>query len=733
MASSDYNELFSSLPQKALLLKFSDGTIITNDKIVSESLELEESLCSDTNLKYGSCESDRFSIRVVNDEISFKDLWVDVYMFIKENDGVLATNDDKKFITDQSQHFKVVEGTNGKLGRFKVKSDKPTGDRVYRDLECYDAMQDLINVDVAAWYNGLTFPISLKNFRDSLFQYLDFRQVETTLINDSYSIKGGYTTNSLSSRDVLASICEINGVFGHINRDGKFDYVSLPSSDTVTLEWYHRGTGKYEDYETESITKVISYTADGTVGCEVGVDGNTYTFENNLIVYGDEGSAAQITALTNLLNQIKDFTYRPFSVRTYGNPLMELGTNLVVNTHRQTVNSFVMNRFLSGIQSMKDEYYAYGDKAYPEEINRIKTIIERTAGKTASIEANINEMNSEIVLKVDANGNIGTATLKSNGSVSSFDINVDSIKFKANSTMNLSTARLSISSTNFSVDTAGNVTATALTLNGGSINLNNVFKVTSAGALTATSGNIGGITINSANGLLASSSNGAVAIYPTGMVYVTNSDESKTLTLSSGGLVAGIAGSGSSASIDISGSGIIMNDGGGGMFWLKGPSSGARINFEVSGSGSNARFSNLSVTGTKSRIVETEDYGDRLLYCYETPTPLFGDIGEGVIAEDGKCYIWLDSVFAQTINSNGYQVFLQKYGEGECYVTERTANYFVVEGYSGLAFGWEIKAKQSDYEMNRLDKFVETPSISNDYGEDAIKHIDEVLKEREVA
>lgn len=684
MASSDYNELFSSLPQKALLLKFSDGTIITNDKIVSESLELEESLCSDTKLKYGSCESSRFSIRVVNDEISFKDLWVDVYMFIKENDGVLATNDNKKFITNQSQHFKVVEGTNGKLGRFKVKSDKPTGDRVYRDLECYDAMQDLINVDVAAWYNGLTFPISLKNFRDSLFQYLDFRQVETTLINDSYSIKGGYTTNSLSSRDVLASICEINGVFGHINRDGRFDYVSLPSSDTVTLEWYHRGTGSYEDYETENITKVISYAADGTVGCEVGVDGNTYTFENNLIVYGDEGSAAQTTALTNLLNQIKDFTYRPFSVRTYGNPLMDLGTNLIVNTHRQTVNSFVMNRFLSGIQSMKDEYYAYGDKVYPEEINRIKTIIERTAGKTASIEANINEMNSEIVLKVDANGNIGTATLKSNGSVSSFDINVDSIKFKANSTMNLSTARLSISSTNFSVDTAGNVTATALTLNGGSINLNNVFKVTSAGAvsasdITATGGKVGNYTIN--NGALKSQSRySKVELYP---AYIYLEDASTNLNIQPN---------------------------------------------QIAGRGTN-----IVTTGTKNRLVETTDYGDRLLYCYETPSPMFGDVGEGVIAEDGKCYIWLDSVFAQTINSDGYQVFLQKYGQGECYVTERKSNYFVVEGDSGLAFGWEIKARQSDFDMRRLETYDDWEIENTDYGKLSIEHLDSIRKEREVA
>ena len=689
MASSDYNELFSSLPQKALLLKFSDGTIITNDKIVSESLELEESLCSDTNLKYGSCESGRFSIRVVNDEISFKDLWVDVYMFIKENDGVLATNDDKKFITDQSQHFKVVEGTNGKLGRFKVKSDKPTGDRVYRDLECYDAMQDLINVDVAAWYNGLTFPISLKNFRDSLFQYLDFRQIETTLINDSYSIKGGYTTNSLSSRDVLASICEINGVFGHINRDGKFDYVSLPSSDTVTLEWYHRGTGKYEDYETENITKVISYTADGTVGCEVGVDGNTYTFENNLIVYGDEGSAAQTTALTNLLNQIKDFTYRPFSVRTYGNPLMELGTNLVVNTHRQTINSFVMNRFLSGIQSMKDEYYAYGDKVYPEEINRIKTIIERTAGKTASIEANINEMNSEIVLKVDANGNIGTATLKSNGSASSFDINVDSIKFKANSVMNLSSARLSISSTNFSVDTAGNVTATALTLNGGSINLNNVFKVTSAGEVTATSGTIGGWTITQ-NHLESSNSSGNKVELNIGELYLSSTSGS-IVTLSPRQYAA------RAHSMTLTGT------------------------------------SSLTVEGTKSRMVSTEDYGKKLLYCYETPSPLFGDVGEGGIAEDGKCYIWLDSVFAQTINSDGYQVFLQKYGQGECYVTERKSNYFVVEGDSGLAFGWEIKARQSDFDMRRLETYDDWEIENTDYGKLSIEHLDSIRKEREVA
>ena len=35
----------------------------------------------------------------------------------------------------------------------------------------------------------------------------------------------------------------------------------------------------------------------------------------------------------------------------------------------------------------------------------------------------------------------------------------------------------------------------------------------------------------------------------------------------------------------------------------------------------------MSVSGTKSRNVDTKTFGRRNLYCYETPTPMFGDIG----------------------------------------------------------------------------------------------------------
>jgi hypothetical protein len=140
---------------------------------------------------------------------------------------------------------------------------------------------------------------------------------------------------------------------------------------------------------------------------------------------------------------------------------------------------------------------------------------------------------------------------------------------------------------------------------------------------------------------------------------------------------------------------------------------------------------NLQVTGTKNRKVSTDQYSDRLLYCYETPSPMFGDVGEGEICADGRCYVWLDAVFAQTISTKGYQVFLQRYGAGDCWVAERRSGCFIVEGEPGLRFGWEIKAKQRDFDQRRLDT-AEAPytPAETDYGALAAAHINDIRKER---
>lgn len=114
----------------------------------------------------------------------------------------------------------------------------------------------------------------------------------------------------------------------------------------------------------------------------------------------------------------------------------------------------------------------------------------------------------------------------------------------------------------------------------------------------------------------------------------------------------------------------------------------------------------LSVSQYKNRIVSTKNYGKVRQYCYEMASPFFGDIGQGHINEKGECCIFLDDIFSETLNNCcEYQVFLQKEGEGDLWVSKKEQNYFIVTGTPNLRFAWEIKAVQINNETERLESF----------------------------
>lgn len=143
---------------------------------------------------------------------------------------------------------------------------------------------------------------------------------------------------------------------------------------------------------------------------------------------------------------------------------------------------------------------------------------------------------------------------------------------------------------------------------------------------------------------------------------------------------------------------------------------------------------NLNATGTKKRIVDTKNYATRSLYCYEMPSPVFGDIGEAILDEKGKCIIMIDDIFSETIVTDiEYQVFLQKEGKGDIWVKEKNSNYFEINGTPGLKFAWEIKARQKDYETERLEIFDEEEFTDIDYALEAAEMVDNFYKELEVA
>ena len=372
----DYNnlELFNqSSIRKDIDMVYDSDKHITNDDVVTGTFSLNESACSTKELKFGSLVASKLSAKLFNrtDNLNGKELSVSITI---NKDTANPLN----------------------IGKYKVISDKPTSDRSYKQIEAYDGLYEVIHKDVSDWYESLAFPLTQKAFRDSFFNYIGIEQIAVSLVNDNMIIEKTISTNSLSGRQVLSAICELNGAIGRMNREGKFAYIILNPNPTnrITINKIQSGSGSYEDYECKPISKVQIRQEANDIGAIVGVDGNTYIVQDNFLVYGK--SSTDLTNIaTNLLSVIRGITYRPFKVKSiYGNPCYEIGDALTVVTKNATFNTYMLNRTLNGINAMSDTIKAEGVEVYTENLNSTNTqfqqlkrqtnVLERTVEKTVS-------------------------------------------------------------------------------------------------------------------------------------------------------------------------------------------------------------------------------------------------------------------------------------------------------------------------------------------------------------
>lgn len=121
---------------------------------------------------------------------------------------------------------------------------------------------------------------------------------------------------------------------------------------------------------------------------------------------------------------------------------------------------------------------------------------------------------------------------------------------------------------------------------------------------------------------------------------------------------------------------------------------------------------NLYCSGTKNRVVDTEDYGKVAMNAFETPGAHFGDFGSGVIGKDSKIYVYFDPIYVETVdNSHKYQVFVNGIGK-DVRVVEKQTDYFVVYGEEGTEFDWMVVAKQRGYQADRMEVFDSEPDNS---------------------
>ena len=399
MVNYEYAELFKrDSIDKQLIIETDDKTTkITNVELHQEQFELTESICSEAELTIGSCEAAVLKFTVSNIFLPMKDKMITVKTVIDNN---------------TANPFQI--------GRYKVYSDTPTADRTKRDIVAYDRLYEVINADVAEWYNALLpekdSTTTMKAFRDSFFGYFGIEQADAQLVNDDMKVEKTVEPEELSGATVLNCICEINGCFGHIGRDSKFHYIYLeqeaqglyprnnlyPADDLYPREPKSTRIGKnlyisaqYEDFLVKTIDKLQIRKEEDDIGVIVGSGTNAYVIQDNFLVYG-KGSEELTGIANNIYGKIRGIIYRPFSADCKGNPCIEVGDAVRLPTKYEIIESYVLKRTLKGIQALRDEYEATGEEYRSTQVNSVHKSIIQLKGKTNVLTRTIEETNSKI-------------------------------------------------------------------------------------------------------------------------------------------------------------------------------------------------------------------------------------------------------------------------------------------------------------------------------------------------
>jgi gas vesicle protein len=394
-----YAELFKKDSiDKQLTIETDDKTTkITNVELHQEQFELTESICSESELTIGSCEAAVLKFTVSNIFLPMKDKMITIKTVIDNN---------------TANPFQI--------GRYKVYSDTPTADRTKRDIVAYDRLYDVINADVAEWYNTLLpekdSTTTMKAFRDSFFGYFGIEQADAQLVNDDMKVEKTVEPEELSGATVLNCICEINGCFGHIGRDSKFHYIYLeqeiqglyprnnlypaddlyprePKSTRISKSLYI--SAQYEDFLVKTIDKLQIRKEEDDIGVIVGSGTNAYVIQDNFLVYG-KGSEELTGIANNIYGKIRGIIYRPFSADCKGNPCIEVGDAVRLPTKYEIIESYVLKRTLKGIQALRDNYEATGEEYRSTQANSVHKSIIQLKGKTNVLTRTIEETNSKI-------------------------------------------------------------------------------------------------------------------------------------------------------------------------------------------------------------------------------------------------------------------------------------------------------------------------------------------------
>lgn len=395
---------FDESENKHLIVTFPEINLtLTRSQIRKETMEIKEAILDQESIEFVGCIASQFKLQISSIKKKLKGKKIEVSIY-----------------TDSTSDKPV------KLFSGIVDSDERTGNKKSKEIKAYDMMYSLADTDVTTWfktqvaYLKMGKKLTVKKFRNELFAFIGLAQKKRTLANDSFSIKqlvnlvgtedeeeaDEEEEEKIYALDLIKAICQINGVFGIINRNGEMDYrrlgvededdgaypgvdpddktngLYLPFvpgigvTDIITDSTFYPSykSVTYEDYDVHGITRVYVRQSEDTKAGYAGSDKKyKYITQGNRFTLGTTKEEKREIAAA-ILNKVQGVTYTPFTAECTGLPFLEVGDPVQFYVYdfeesdRQKKDVFVLKSFyvlsrtLKGIQSLTDTLTAQGEE-----------------------------------------------------------------------------------------------------------------------------------------------------------------------------------------------------------------------------------------------------------------------------------------------------------------------------------------------------------------------------------
>ena len=264
-------------------------------RIADGSLYLDEVLFTD-RFTVGECNANMFECELYDYDTVGKGERIYVYQIVDEVEGEEPV--------EVPIFMGYVDECVVDRGRFEDS----------KKITAYDVLQWKGGENVAKWWAKLfdeAVQVTVKQIRDSLFEFMDIECDDVTLPNDDLYVTHTQKLNIISFSAVLNYIMIVNASNAKTDREGVVHFITVSDEEPIEIdEVYAQNTSEFDTYTIPAYAGVRITNSAKNIVVTAGADYNILDIVDNLLLLKyNKNKLANVAQA--ILNVVKNVTYKP--------------------------------------------------------------------------------------------------------------------------------------------------------------------------------------------------------------------------------------------------------------------------------------------------------------------------------------------------------------------------------------------------------------------------------------